>query len=64
MQCDNAQIIDVRDNGMTIGQDIICFKRKNKILGVFRAMQGGFDFSACYRLCSSRVMNGIFVNRE
>jgi hypothetical protein len=64
MQCDNAQIVDVRDNGMVIGQDIICSKKKGKILGGFRAAQGGFYMPDCYRLCWDRVVNKKFVNRE
>jgi len=64
MQCDNAQIVDVRDNGMVIGQDIICSKKKKRILGGFRSTKFGFDFPTCYAICIERIKNGKFINRE
>lgn len=57
-------MVEVRSNNMLIGNDIICIIKGGKVIGGCRSAAFGFDMPDCYRLCSERVLNGIFVNRE
>jgi hypothetical protein len=54
----------VRDNGMIVGQDIVCTIKEDKIIGGFRSIMSGFDFPSCYIACEDRIKNGVSINKK